>query len=128
MKQKTLIRLYVLLFATLSRHHSFLKCENSGSSRETSPPCRPFLEVILREATLKHQIYGGSKLYLRSIFKLCRKKNHDALIEVQSLKMEVTELVLGYRKIKLRLKGVSERLECLRSSLICKKKKNDNIH
>ena len=37
--------------------------------------------------------------------------------------MEVTELVLGYRKIKLRLKGVSERLECLRSSLICKKKK-----
>ena len=35
--------------------------------------------------------------------------------------MEVTELVLGYRKIKLRLKGVSERLECLRSSLICKK-------
>ena len=51
------------------------------------------------------------------------KKNHDALSEVQSLKMEVTELVLGYRKIKLRLKGVSERLECLRSSLICKKKK-----
>ena len=50
------------------------------------------------------------------------KKNHDALIEVQSLEMEVTELVLGYRKIKLRLKGVSERLECLRSSLICKKK------
>ena len=37
--------------------------------------------------------------------------------------MEVTELVLGYRKIKLRLKGVSERLECLHSSLICKKKK-----
>ena len=37
--------------------------------------------------------------------------------------MEVTELVLGYRKIKLRLKGVSERLECLCSSLICKKKK-----
>ena len=60
------------------------------------------------------------------------KKNHDALSEVQSLKMEVTELVLGYRKIKLRLKGVSERLECLCSSLICKnkkkKKKKDNIH